>query len=328
MFKDKTAEHELQERIKWYRARETFFGDNFTNLDIPKALTMMKSLQHEEAKWLCELFHDPEGITQEIAHAKFSSMIEESIANNTKPDVKLRFYWLKTMPKGNDIFSDSLNIQSYGKTLEELAEEGYVPACADMASFSGGIVDKSYWATLATKAGEPKGYFWRGYVLQKMSILAHHKSKIQALECYRKSAELGWVQAMSEYAKYAFNDDPEKYYWLGRAASLCNFYVDDFKALIKSRPTPIKIEYRIGEALYGHSDYEKFQFFGKSVTYEDISKEYAKMSQRYIAWCSAARKTIMCWTGVAMRFGVAKDIRLAIAKWLWEKRSDADYVID
>ena len=38
--------------------------------------------------------------------------------------------------------------------------------------------------------------------------------------------------------------------------------------------------------------------------------------------CRATRKAVDCWTLVGFRFGVVKDIRLLIAKLIWDTRKD------
>jgi hypothetical protein len=51
---------DLQQLLAWYKVRDTFFGRNFVEQDLKKALELASVCEHPSAIWLTKLFggHD------------------------------------------------------------------------------------------------------------------------------------------------------------------------------------------------------------------------------------------------------------------------------
>lgn len=148
----------------------------------------------------------------------------------------------------------------------------------------------------------------------------------------RQAAEFGLVRAMVEYSAGLAGHDPEKWRWRGLAArkrqafpflvnfshhldSYCSGSTDSAGALLA-----------IGRALKGNVDATQKSVFAvsRSESHYDNAVRAIKFYDFQIA---SYRKAVDAWSVVARQFGVVKDIRILIAKMIWDSRCEAQYKI-
>ncbi len=60
------------ELVKWFKARDTFFGLSCVRQDLREGLALARESAHEDAKWLCGLFVDGAPNTREQALQVFA----------------------------------------------------------------------------------------------------------------------------------------------------------------------------------------------------------------------------------------------------------------
>jgi len=60
--------------LEWYKIRDTFFGENLVDQNIPLALEMVSSCQHPDARWLTQACAGKDLNTVEDAERVFSAL--------------------------------------------------------------------------------------------------------------------------------------------------------------------------------------------------------------------------------------------------------------
>jgi hypothetical protein len=60
--------------LEWYKIRDTFFGENYVDRNIPLALELASSCQHPDARWLAEACAGKDVVTFEDAKKVFSAL--------------------------------------------------------------------------------------------------------------------------------------------------------------------------------------------------------------------------------------------------------------
>jgi hypothetical protein len=84
--------------------------------------------------------------------------------------------------------------------------------------------------------------------------------------------------------------------------------------------------FAIGRALKGHIDSEKRAIFDDHKAFDTYIRPANQALQFYNFQLKSYRKAVDSWTLVGIRNKVVKDIRLMIAKMIWETREEARYV--
>jgi TPR repeat protein len=198
------------------------------------------------------------------------------------------------------------------------AELGDGLGLAMMASSAQGD-EKCRLAELAAAKGEPLG----------MTVLATclwsgngcRADRPRALRLYREAAELGLPWAQYIYADRGFDaSDPERFQWWGEAAARRNG-----PAVDGLRQVAVQYARKGGRDLYEVGcvleclDLETLNEVG------EWTAAQAECIRAAVAHCSATRRragrAVRWWTRVGMRLGVARDVRLIIARLLWSQRA-------
>jgi hypothetical protein len=153
----------------------------------------------------------------------------------------------------------------------------------------------------------------------------------KALLYFEKAAELGSVIALDSLASHCFISDPMRWRWAGLASKRgsVGFFLQNFEAevikLIKGCGLQ-PVVFEIGRQLKGQIDYDKQQVFGvKTLDFEAVSRSAEIAIDFYAFQLRSARAGVDAWSIMAKRLGVVKDMRLMIARLIWEGRSDAKF---
>ncbi len=149
------------------------------------------------------------------------------------------------------------------------------------------------------------------------------------LALLKEASELGHGEASAWYAFDAFKEsDWRRYRWLGR--SMAQGHQNAIRALHSAAPAQLslfdsgqatgRVVFELGSVLQGHAADLGVLFFSSI----DISDFVAvqRCVQLHDQWVAEAKAAIECWIAVARRLGMARDMRLLIARMLWEQRAD------
>jgi hypothetical protein len=188
----------------------------------------------------------------------------------------------------------------------------------------------SILASQAELQQEPLGYFVLGKCLYEGAGWLVDKKK--SFEYFQRAAELGYVDALQCCAMFYRFDDPEFFFWMGKFCALASGYskekgVEVFLAEAVKRvrecvrnPELCAVVFQIGASLKGHVQNQRVFGDYQSETRHSAASRAVGMHE---IWCKRAREAVDAWTLVAFRFNVCKDIRLVIARLIWETRKEA-----
>jgi hypothetical protein len=201
--------------------------------------------------------------------------------------------------------------------LERAAASGYGPAMASM-SMQAPHPQKFEWAEKAVASGDRCGFF----LLARM--YKNHGGIEKATELYKVAAELGHSVACAWYGSLAFGPmDWQRYYWLARAAArgtdallFCEA-VSKFLPSFEARSLG-RILHTVGATVRDHLDVAKLRAFGHRLKEDEIA-QLQRVVELYGEMLDRARDAAVTWVLVGRRCGVAKDIRVLIAKMLWKE---------
>jgi hypothetical protein len=135
---------------------------------------------------------------------------------------------------------------------------------------------------------------------------------------------------MRRYGLLEQKNDPRRYAWLGRAASRgeSEYFMSTAIAQMKTGSGRRDVEYAIGKAFVGQIDEGKRQIFGKSDDYDKRIVYASRALRFYQLQSQAARQAVDYCTLVLMRGGVVEDVRIIIAKMIWDARTEAEYEVE
>jgi hypothetical protein len=136
---------------------------------------------------------------------------------------------------------------------------------------------------------------------------------------------------MGNLARILDDDDVLKYYWSGKQAKLgmprsfCVSLSEQMRAFNSSERKNERVVMMIGRFVRGHVDGDKSQLFGVDFGSELFVKPAMIAVQFFEFQLQSYLDAVNCWSVIAKRKHVVKDIRLLIAKLIWEQRNDAQY---
>ena len=144
------------------------------------------------------------------------------------------------------------------------------------------------------------------------------------------SSELGHVSAMYWLGRLLDEPNPQRWRWLGRAASLgssCDFLLTFSKQveLFKSGSGSAAVMFAIGQALQGHVNEEARTIFKSGRDFDSRIGDAKQAIAFYEAQIQATKKAMRAWTLVGIKLKVVKDVRKLIAKLTWDSREEALY---
>jgi hypothetical protein len=130
--------------------------------------------------------------------------------------------------------------------------------------------------------------------------------------------------AMLRYGEMAFGlHDWERYHWWGLAAAK-GWRTHTFNCTVKGfcesfrKGESSRILHTVALVIRTHLDVTKKQVFGEELDDADFSC-FVDTLALHDAMLGRAKQAIFCWSVAGRRLGVAKDIRVLIAKMAWEK---------
>jgi hypothetical protein len=151
-----------------------------------------------------------------------------------------------------------------------------------------------------------------------------------AKDNYLLAAELGYVGAMVAFGFVFDKDDPQRFFWYGRAAVSGNsyFFLNEMVLQIRNfnNGTGIaKVVFAIGRALKGHIYNKKRTIFGNVNMFDARIGPANQALHFYNFQLHFYRKAVDSWSIVGLRNKVVKDIRKMIGKMVWDAREEAAY---
>jgi TPR repeat protein len=293
--------------LEWYKVRDTFFGQNFVDQNIPLALEMASSCQHPDALWLTEACAGKDLSTIEDSKRVFAAFGQ----NDARA---LCFLWM-------------LEDQGDLTWLHRSAELGFAWAQAFMVEKTEGD-EKFKLAQLATAQGERDGYFMLGYLSRDGE--GRETDLDKAKENFLLASKLGHVHSMIELGYSLDESDPERWQWWSRAAALGNSwtFLDSFSeqvGLLNSGSGSAAVMFAIGRALQGHVNEQARTIFNLGYLFEARVGPAKQAIAFYEAQIKATKDAMRAWTLVGIKLKVVKDVRKLIAKLIWDSREEALY---
>jgi TPR repeat protein len=296
--------------LEWYKIRDTLFGHNCVVQDVRLALDLAASCKHPDAVWLSELCAG--------RNVEWASHVVNMAATDGSPQA-LCLAWL-------------LGDQKDLSLLRRSAELGYALAQASMARQLEQAADRFKFAQLAAAQGERDGWGLLGFCLR--DGVGCERDEEKAKHALLLAAQLGLVSAMSALARLLDDDDPERWRWWGRAekgashTAMSNTCASDFALQVdcfNSGFGSAAAVMSIGRELKGHVDEDGRRIFGSgwNIDFDALVGPAKQAIAFYEAQIEACRLAVLEWTKVGLRLGVVKDVRILIAKQIWEAREEA-----
>ena len=210
-----TIEHATQ--LQYYVVRDTLLGRNSLKKDVKRALELASACQHPEAQWLSKIFARKDVKTGEEAREVF-------LAHETDPRA-LCFAALLVWPWDDD-------------SLRRSAEMGFAFAQAHDA---GTTHEERFSLSLrASLQGERDGFYSLGWCY----VPGHgcEQDLIKAKDNLLLAAQLNHVEAMVPYGKLLDDSDPQRWHWLGLAASrgATSSFLSKFGSVVDRAVTSIR----------------------------------------------------------------------------------------
>jgi TPR repeat protein len=290
---------ERAELIKWYDALDALTRSQGMR-GFAGGVQMARECQHPDAQWLAALF--PVGALVTWGHIR-AVMLEQG----DDP----RAMWL----------ASQLGAPQERVLLRRAADSGYAPAQVSLAKLTDGD-NESLLLELSSAQNDRNALFELGHLLQ---LQANDGKK--AIELYRKAAELNHRAAQMQYGRVAFAPgDWERFHWWSQAAerghresALCteivrllpSFERGDCGRILSIAAPVIRNNLEVWK-----QDRWLMRELGRvSVTLEQLKR----VIDLHNAMLLRARRAIDCWSMAGRRCKVVKDMRVVIAKLLWEE---------
>jgi hypothetical protein len=280
----------------------TFFGANYVEQDIKKALELASVCEHPNAVWLTKLVGGRDVASRE--------------------DARQLFLGCENDPRA---------LCFVGGEVDQAAKLGDAFAQALMADRTFGEVDvESFrWAEKSAAQGERDGFYLLGRYYR--DGIGCQKGMERAKENYLFAAELGRVNAMVCWGVMHDKYDPQQLVWLGRAASSgeSGAFLREMRDQIHkfgSGTGLTKVVFVIGRALNGQIDNKERTVFGSYYDFETCIGPANQALRFYNFQLQSYQKAVDSWTIIGLRNNVVKDVRKMIGKIIWDAREEAAYL--
>jgi hypothetical protein len=209
--------------------------------------------------------------------------------------------------------------------LTRASRMGYGPAQAELSILWFGDVEPAAevfsLAESAAAQGERLGLFQLGRCLEKGIGCA--VDKVRAFALLKEAAELDCPRAQHRYGKAAFGKyDWQRYKWWGLASEK-HFEAEQYYTAVANLLPAFehglgRILCTVAPVIRRHLDIANSTLFGRAIDSDPLEK-WMRMIRRYDTVLGRAKRAIDCWSMAARRCRVAKDIRVMIAKMVWEQ---------
>ncbi len=132
---------------------------------------------------------------------------------------------------------------------------------------------------------------------------------------------------MRRYGLLERKNDPNRYAWLGKAACRgeSEYFLSTAQAQMLTGSGRCDVQYAIGKALVGQINLEAREIFGKRDDFDQRIQWASRALRFYEEQTAAARVAVDLCTLIGIRGGLVHDVRLIIAKIIWEGRFEANY---
>ncbi len=270
-------------------------------------MKLAASCSHPDAEWLCRV------CAGRVVHDRLEAL---ALFFGAGPgDVKALTFASLLTPTFD---TDGLRIA---------ADAGYAFAQARMAMQVPAGEVRFHYASLSASQKERDGYFALG---TSYLDAGGEESLDFAKENFLAAAKLLHVFAMTKYGDLLGNSSPTKWEYYALAAA--HGHPTPFIASFQSQ-TESSVVFVIGKALVG-----KVERRGRGFPIEVVIMGVHRFDQRsvlldaanraiqhYQNQVEAAKKAVHAWSLVAIRLKIVKDMRVLIAKAVWERRWEANY---
>jgi TPR repeat protein len=287
-----------EELIKWWDAQDALHT-HFGKVDPEVGLRMARECRHPDAQWLVSLFPADVAVTQEM----MSDVLEEQGDDPRALYLVWRTAVIKQLP-----------------LLRRAAELGYAPAQGMLSTCGSGDAERYRWAQAAAAAGDRRGLFELGFFV--LHGLGCEKDVVEAMELYRRSAELEFKQAQEEFGKLFYGKrDWERYYWWGRASSRTSCRTAFYRAIEKLLPSfergvQGRVLHTVATVVLEPLD---GVHFGEYIEGAEAVVNMRRVIDLHAAMLGRAKNAILCLGIIARRNGIVKDVRVLISKMVWQE---------
>jgi hypothetical protein len=289
----------------WYKIRDMLLGQNCVDQDISKALKLASVCSHPLAVWLTKLFDGHDAASLEEARQVFLGCENR--------DARSRFFGALLGGTFDDIL--------------RAAELGDAFAQARVAGRTYGE-ERFRWAEKSAARGERDGFYYLGDC--DRHGIGCKKDVEKAKGSFLVAAEVGHVRTMVCLGVLLDKDDPQRFVWLGRAAS--NGVPDSFLNEMSDQVCNFdngsghaNVVFVIGRALKGHINNEERTIFGNGENFVTYIGPANRALHFYNFQLRSYRKAVDSWTSIGLKYRVVKDIRKMIGTMIWDAREEAAY---
>lgn len=281
---------------QWYLIRDLYFGFNYKEQDIPRALLLAAEIadQHAEAKWLVE--HVP--ITK---------------VDDTCP-MSLCFSLPTTYAKCY------IAAKVFGYTFaQSRCYTGLNIYQLEQVEFE--------MIHMAALKGERDAFYALG-ICYCCGVKCEQNAKL-GVSWWLKGAQLGHVDCMVQYAKRFTLLSPVRWKWACKAAVLgnSNEFFAYFQCIVSDDLYP-DIVYCIGQSLKNNYDPLNKTIFNREKNWvANRVPDVEKAISFYDMQIEKTKEAMLAFTLCCLRFrGVYKDVRVLICKYIWRTRKEGNYL--
>jgi hypothetical protein len=155
--------------------------------------------------------------------------------------------------------------------------------------------------------------------------------RLNTKESLLRAIDLGCIESMSSLAQLLPQSDPERFYWLGKAASFgaslcfCSDFPKEIRLFLDGHGRS-DVAFAIGQALdHGHVNFELRKIFNIQYSLDALLAPARQAIAFFRKQIQAARQSVRLWTLIAIRLRIIKDIRKLIGEIIWAGRSEGTY---
>jgi TPR repeat protein len=238
----------LEVVLAWYNIRDVLLGQNYVKQNVANALELAGLCVHPDAVWLTNLFAE-----REVQSWEKAKVVLLGCGDDAKR--LARSFVAVCYPYDSS-------------TLREAANMGNAFAQAAMAGGEGISEERFRWAEKSASQNERDGFYSLGRCYEEGD--GCQKDLERAKENYLVAANLGSVHAMCMCRSFYGKENPQRYVWMGKAASCrsssleLSFLLEMMEQTCSGSLANKKVLFVIGRALKGQIDSHKREIFGSS----------------------------------------------------------------
>ncbi len=303
-----------QELLRWFQARDCFLNGVANRQDFVKGLRRARTCDHEEARWLCQLF--PEAPTNEVQAKRVFLECERSARSLCFAGrVKMQMGAMSSADEDEELVAEAANM-------------GYPFAMGMMISWTMGD-ERFKWAEKAARGMDRVALTFVGHRYWWGWECARDEAK--AFRCYRVAAEMDDSAAQHTYGRRKFGEnDVRRYRWWNRAVAngnqdACHDFVSVMFSIVEGyeeRNEHPEFMFELGKAFLGHVDGAARMLFAVHKATPEELQCARRAVHHYLRWCEMAKAAIRVWIVAGIRNGIVRDVRRLIASVVWANRHD------